>query len=514
VTTSHHRLDVASLSKTFGPARVLRGVGLSIAPGELHGLVGQNGCGKSTLVKILTGVYTPDPGGSISVDGRRLKTPVQPKEALVAGLSVVHQNLGLVDDRTVWENVRLGRYVARGPFRKIDRRTEQASVAEALARLGRSIDVNALAGSLTPEGRATIAIARAMQDHKLGGGLIIFDESTRALSKSARERFFEMVRSLIDGGASALLISHQLEEIVQVTDRVTVLRDGEVVETGIATRDVDEAGLTRLMLGRHLVTHGRMDTQATGEQAAVVSDLSVGQVSGFSLTVGRGEIVGISGLMGHGFEDVAEAVGGARRADSGTLRVGDRTLSLSARRPSTEHFVAAGVGYVPERRLEEGLAAEMTVGENMTLPRVRSRGKRYRTGGAWQSEEAAAMIAKLDIKPPRPDAPVGTLSGGNQQKVVLGKWLAGSPSLLVLREPTQAVDVGARHDIIDAIREAAAGGSGVLIASIDAADLAVLCDRVLVFRDGAVTDELTGHMEADDIIHATFGTSVTIEEKR
>ena len=235
--------------------------------------------------------------------------------------------------------------------------------------------------------------------------------------------------------------------------------------------------------------------------------LSVGQVRGLDLTVRRGEIVGLTGLMGSGFEEVAEALGGARRAESGELTVGAATLSLSARRASTENFVHAGVGYVPERRLDEGLAAEMTMAENMTLPRVRSKGSPLRTGGAWQAEEARTMIAKLDIKPPRPDAPVSTLSGGNQQKVVLAKWLAGTPNLLVLREPTQAVDVGARHDIIDAIREAAKDGCGVLIASIDAADLAVLCDRVLVFRNGAVTGELSGELDQDDIIHATFGLS-------
>jgi ribose transport system ATP-binding protein len=505
--TTRHRLEVARLSKTFGAARVLHDVRLSVAPGELHGLVGQNGCGKSTLVKILTGVYAPDPGGSIAVDGRPLRTPVQPAASRQAGVSVVHQDLGLVGDRAVWENVRLGRYQARGPFRRIDRRAEQQAVAEVLARLGRSIDITRLAGTLSAEDRATIAIARAVQDHRPGGGLIIFDESTRALGTAARGRFFGLVRSLIAAGASVLLISHRLEEIVEATDRVTVLRDGEIVETGLDTRDVDEAALTRLMLGRHLVTHGRVDSHARDDVAASVKTLSIGPVTGLDLDVRRGEIVGLTGLVGSGFEDVAEAAGGARRAVSGELSVGGRAISLSRRRGSTEEFVQAGVGYVPERRLDEGLAAEMTVAENLTLPRVRRRGRPFRTGRAWQAEETVAMIAKLGIKPPDPSAQAATLSGGNQQKVVLGKWLAGQPGLLVLREPTQAVDVGARHDIINAIREAARGGCGVLIASIDAADLAVLCDRVLVFRDGQITGELAGDLNQDDIIHATFGVS-------
>jgi ribose transport system ATP-binding protein len=501
----HPRLSVTRLSKTFGPAKVLKDVRLRVAPGELHGLVGQNGCGKSTLVKILTGVYTPDPGASISVDGRALALPVRPLDSRAAGVAVVHQNLGLVDDRSVWENVRLGRYRAGRFTRRINVREERHAVEQALERLGRPLDVNERVGNLSAEERATVAIARGLQDHRAGGGLLIFDESTRALPRSARARFFELVRSIVDGGASVLMISHQLEEIVEVTDRVTVLRDGEVVETGIVTRETDEAGLIRLMLGRHLMEHTRAASRATEENAARVAGLKVRSVEAFDLDVRKGEIVGLTGLVGSGAVAVAEAIGGAREARTGTLSVGGTDLKLRAKRGSNEAFIRAGVAFVAERRLEQGLAAEMTVTENLTLPRVRSRGGRFRTGGSWQAAEAAAMIAKLDVRPPDPHKPVGTLSGGNQQKVLLGKWLAGKPSLLVLHEPTQAVDVGARHDIVTVIREAAADGCGVVVSSVDAADLAVLCDRVLVFRAGQVAAELTGEFDADDIIHATFG---------
>jgi ribose transport system ATP-binding protein len=504
--TGQHRLEVARVCKTFGSARVLRDIGLRIAPGELHGLVGQNGCGKSTLVKILTGIYTPDPGGAITVDGRALSLPVRPLEARAAGLSVVHQNLGLVDDRTVWENVRLGRFKAAGRLtRRIDGKAERAAVESVFARLGASVDVNEKVGELSAEDRAAVAIARAMQDHEPGGGLIIFDESTRAMGKAARGRFFDLVRSVIDGGASVLMISHQLEEVVEVTDRVTVMRDGQVVEMGIPTEETDEAGLTRLMLGRHLVTHSRVDSRAREETAAQVRNLVVRSVKGLDLDLKKGEIVGLTGLVGSGAVAVAEAIGGAREARAGTLAVNGKRISLKPRRDSTEEFIRAGVAFVAERRLEQGLAGELSVTQNLTLPRVRARGSRLRIGQAWQAEETAAMIKKLDIKPPDPHKLVGTLSGGNQQKVLLGKWLAGQPDLLVLHEPTQAVDVGARHDIIEAIREAAADGCGVIISSVDAADLSVLCDRVLVFREGKVTAELTGDMTQDDIIQATFG---------
>jgi ribose transport system ATP-binding protein len=499
------RLEVGGMSKTFGAARVLRDVHLRVGPGEIHGLVGQNGCGKSTLVKILTGVYTPDPGGSVAVDGRELPTPVRPADQRAAGVAVVHQDLGLVDDRTVWENVRVGRYHANGILRKINRREEKTAVAEVLARLGRSLDLDGRVGGLSAEDRAAVAIARAMQDHTPGRGLIIFDESTRSLGRQARARFFELVESVLASGASVLLISHQLEEIVRATDRVTVLRDGAVVETGVATRDVDEAALTRMMLGRHLVTHRRTDSHATDQTIASLRGLTLTQVSGLDLDIRRGEIVGLTGLVGSGFEEAAEAVGGARRAHAGQLSVDGRVLRLDRRRGSTEEFVRAGVAFVPERRMAEGLAAEMSVMENITLPRTRVQGRVLHLGSGWQADEAAQMIRQLDIRPPDPTAAVRTLSGGNQQKVLLAKWLAGAPQLLVLREPTQAVDVGARHDIIDAIREAARRGCAVVIASVDAADLAVLCDRVLVFREGQVVGQLSGDLDQDDIVHATFG---------
>jgi ribose transport system ATP-binding protein len=499
---------------------VLRDIGLRIAPGELHGLVGQNGCGKSTLVKILTGVYTPDPGGAIEVDGRSLSLPVRPVEARAAGLSIVHQDLGLVNDRSVWENVRLGRYKTAGRLtRRIDGKAERRAVAEVLSRLGVTIDVNTRVGELSAEDRAAVAVARAIQDHQPGGGLVIFDESTRAMGKQARLRFFGLVKSVVDTGVSVLLISHQLEEVVEVTDQVTVLRDGQVVETGIPAKDIDEAGLTRLMLGRHVVTHTRGDSHAQDKPVAGIRGLAVRSVSHFDLDLRKGEIVGLTGIVGSGAVAAAEAIGGARQARGGVLRVaaGDkegkegneglaREIRLRKKRDSSAEFIGAGVAFVAERRLEQGLAAEMTVSENLTLPRIRSRGHWLRAGGGWQAAETAAMISKLDIKPPDPHQVVGTLSGGNQQKVLLGKWLAGKPTLLVLHEPTQAVDVGARHDIINAIREAARDGCGVLISSVDAADLAVLCDRVLVFRDGKVVAELSGELTQDEIIEATFGT--------
>ncbi|MFJ9541399.1 sugar ABC transporter ATP-binding protein [Streptomyces sp. NPDC101225] len=500
----HPRLEVEALSKTFGTTRALRDVQLELAPGELHGLVGQNGCGKSTLVKILTGVYAPDPGASITVDGQRFALPVHPMQQREAGVSVVHQSNSLVDHLTVWENVRLGHYRAGRVLRRVNRRAEQRAAEQILDRLSCPLDADQPVGHLSAEDRAVVAIARAVQDHRPGGGLIVFDETTRALGRPARTRFFQMVRSLVEEGTSILLISHQLEEVVEVTDRVTVLRDGTVVEAGLSTPEVDEVALTRMMLGRHLVTHERVGSHVRDEGVASVRGLSVGPVTGLDLDIRRGEILGVTGLVGSGFAEVAEALGGARTAQAGMLSVGGHDLALDRKRGCTRDFIDAGVAFVPERRLEAGVAGELSVAENMTLPRIRRRSRRLHTDSVWQAEETATMIAKLDVRPSDPDAPIHTLSGGNQQKVLLAKWLAGVPNLLVLHEPTQAVDVGARHSIIDAIREAASDGCGIVVASIDPVDLAVLCDRVVVFRDGQIAKELSGELEPDTIVRAVF----------
>ena len=344
-----HRLEVAHLSKTFGSARVLRNIGLQIAPGELHGLVGQNGCGKSTLVKILTGIYTPDPAGPSRWTGGRSRCR--------SGRWTPARRVWRSSTRTSawWTTGRSGRTCgsaatrrpAGSPGGSTAGRSGQPS-RRSSARLGAHVDVNEQVGELSAEDRAAVAIARAMQDHQPGGGLIIFDESTRALTKSARGRFFELVRGVIDGGASVLMISHQLEEIVEVTDRVTVLRDGQVVEAGIPTKDTDEAGLTRLMLGRHLVAHSRVDSHAHRRLGGRGRQLTVRSVEGFDLDLKKGEIVGLTGLVGSGAVAVAEAVGGAREARAGTLTVAGKEISLKQHRGSTEEFIAAGVAFVAE----------------------------------------------------------------------------------------------------------------------------------------------------------------------
>jgi ribose transport system ATP-binding protein len=334
----------------------------------------------------------------------------------------------------------------------------------------------------------------------------MFDESSRALPRDALEHFHTLIREVAARGTSVLLVSHQLEEILDMTDRVTVLRDGVVVGDGLATSELDEHGLIRLMLGRELESHPLERPEASSADrapAARASGLRGRLVDGIDLEVGGGEIVGVTGLVGSGFEELPYLVGGARRAEAGELTVGERTIDLTTACP--RDLVDAGVALVPERRDAHGLSLSMTVLENVTLPRVRLHGSPARLGTDWQREEADWVIRELGVRPPAPAMPVGLLSGGNQQKVMLGKWLRGEPRLLVLHEPTRAVDVAARRDLLEVLFGAARDGAGVLVAGMDAHELESMCHRVLVMRNGSVGEELRGdEITVEGIVNAVY----------
>ncbi|WP_273846822.1 sugar ABC transporter ATP-binding protein [Rubrobacter calidifluminis] len=516
------RLSVEHLSKTFGQYRALSDVHIEVKAGEVHGLVGQNGAGKSTLAKILSGYYAPDPGAEVKVDGERLDLPVPPAELNRRyGVAIVHQSLGLLDELSVIENLRLGRYGRRRFSRRIDWESEKAAVIPVLKRLDCEVDLDAPTGTLPAETRATIAIARALTDHQPGKGLIIFDESTRALSRDALNHFYKLVDSVRAEGVAVLLICHRLEEVLEHTDRVTVLRDGRVAASSLKTRSLSEVELTNHMLGRTLDTTKKLrerrltstDTEVPPASPREEGDRGVGLIASrvtndvvkpLDMEVRPGEVVGLTGLVGSGFDQVPYLLGGARRASGGTITVGNRTIDLVQESNPCRTLLEAGVALVPDDREKFGLMMDQSIRENITLPLVRRKGHRLWVGKDWQYEEVRQMIARLSIKPPEPDITVSSLSGGNQQKVLLGKWLAGNPLVLLLHEPTQAVDVGARQDILGAISEAAGGGCAVVIASTYADELAMIADRVLVFGDGSVTQELTGELSQDEIIEATF----------
>lgn len=508
------RLSVEHCSITFGSNRVLRDVAIDVRPGELHGLIGQNGSGKSTLAKILTGLYTPDSGTQVSVDGAPLRLPVRPRESREAGVAVVHQSLGLLPHMSVLENMRIGRLHGRGFGRRIDWDAERAAAAEVFARMGRSVPFDARVGDLREEERATVAIARALQDATPGRGLIIFDESTRALGRRSLEHFFGLVDDIVKTGTAVLLITHRLEEIVDAADRVTVLRDGRAVEQGRDVAGLTEADLTALMLGRGLVDLGAKIRHADGATDAgagvTPSRVAVRGLTGLAVTdvdidVAIGEVVGVTGLAGSGYDDVPYLISGVSPARAGTLKLSGGSVDIPSLTPA--RAVAAGVALVPEGRDHAGLAGGMSMTDNLAFPQTaRAKASLAPFSRSGEDQLVEGWIERLDIRPPDPRALVRNLSGGNAQKVLLGKWLSMSPELFVLHEPTQAVDVGARHTIVAAVRAEATRGRAVLVAGSDENELALLCDRVLVFDEGRIREELTGDFTPDDVVAALYSS--------
>jgi ribose transport system ATP-binding protein len=491
------RLTVNALSKTFGSARVLTDVELSVLPGEVHGLAGQNGSGKSTLIKILTGLYTPDPGASYEVDGRAMRLPVRWPEVHAAGISVVHQDLGLLDQLTVAENICVGGFPT-SRLGRIDGTRRDALAARTLDRLGVTLAPDALVATLTAAERAEVAIARAMRDQSKGTGLIILDESTRALSGADLDRVHQLLRRIAADGGSALMISHNLPELIAVTDRITILRDGRLAAAGEPTAELNEQEIARLMVGSSVaaVTPRPATPAPPGEPAVTVTGVRGAHLHEVSFSVAKGEVLGITGLPGSGYEDLPYLLTGARKATGGELRTNAGTVRLS--RAGVAACLRAGVVLVPERRDRDGLAFELTVADNISLPMLRGRGRPWFVARRWQQADAEASARTLDIKPRTPSILVKELSGGNQQKVLLAKWINTGPALLVLHEPTQAVDIGARTDILRQLQRVADSGVSVLLVSSEPEDLVATCDRILVYgrevglREAKVTttDEL------------------------
>ncbi|GAA2576576.1 sugar ABC transporter ATP-binding protein [Winogradskya consettensis] len=502
------RLRTGAVSVTFGRNRVLRDVGFEVGAGEIHALIGQNGSGKSTLVKVLTGLYVPEPGATVEVDGVPLRLPVRPLEARASGVAVVHQSLGLVGEATVLENMRVGRLRAGRLSRRIHWEHERAQAARMFDRLEHHVPLDTPVHRLSEEDRATVAIARAMQDTPPGGGLIIFDESTRALSRRSLEHFYEMLDGVVRAGTSALLISHRLEEVADVADRVTVLRDGELVEAGLPVTRRGEGELARLMLGRNLagLSSGGGHARPQDTPAVELTGVAGSRLDGAGVRIAPGEIVGVTGLADSGYQDLPYVLAGVERARGGTLVVAGNPVDLAQFSPMAA--IDAGIALVPGDRERAGLAMDQSVAENAALPRTGGRGSRL--APIRRRAELAGLapwLDRLELSPRDPHAVVSRLSGGNQQKVVLAKWLARAPKVLALHEPTQAVDIGARETIVAAVKDAAAAGCAVLVASGDENELSMLCDRILVFRDGRVSGELTGSPGPDEIVAAVFSST-------
>ena len=498
VDSKNLRLDAQGISKSFGLNRVLNNVNLAIAPGEIHALVGQNGSGKSTLIKILSGHHSPNSGASLKINDQNMNFPISISDLRSRGISILHQDFGLVDEYSVVENVRIANFSVNNWTRSIKWDYEKEVVAELLRELNCAVDPNAKVGSLGPVDRAKVAIARSLQSARMnnidnGINLLVFDESTRALPRDSLSEFYEEISKLVAAGTSVLLVSHSLDEVVTSADRVTVLRDGEVLASGVGTSEITERDLVQIMLGYQL--HEPRPKKIFGGNSDLlqnkyeVSQVSGQTVKGINFEVHSGEILGLTGLEGSGFEEIPYLLSGAKGATSGTLNSPSESVSLCD--TDIHKLIKARVFLVPERRESEGLAFGESVLENITLPRVRERAKRFSIGKFWQHEEAIKAIGQFGIHPPHAGVAVGRLSGGNQQKVQLGKWLLGGPKLLLLHEPTQGVDVGARRDIVNAIIDLAESGVAVVVATIELELLEEICHRVIIFQEGEIGSIVT-----------------------
>jgi len=496
-TTSTPLLALKGASKTFGPVVALADGTIDVRSGEIHALVGENGAGKSTLVKILAGLYHPD-RGEFTVAGAPVvfRTVADSK---AAGISVIYQEPTLFPDLTVAENIFVGRQ-PRGPAGLISRATMRAKARELFTQLGVPIDPDRLAEGLSIADQQIIEIAKAIS---LDARVLVMDEPTAALSGAEVDRLFAVARGLRDKGAGILFISHRFDEVFALSDRITVMRDGRYIATHeTAKTSVNE--VVREMVGRDIAALYPKQKAEIGEVVLTVDGLTrAGVFDDVSFTVRAGEIVGLSGLVGAGRTEVARAVFGIDPYDSGTVTF--RGAPLPRHNPMAA--INAGIGFVPEDRRKQGLVMDLSVARNTALT-LRHRLARFGLiSGRRERAAAAKWMSRLQVKAGSPDLAVSTLSGGNQQKVVLAKWLATEPVLLIVDEPTRGIDVGTKAEVHRLLSELAGRGIAILMISSELPEILGMADRVVVMREGRVTAELArADATPESVMHASTAT--------
>jgi len=489
-------LRLTRIAKSFGAVRALRGVSFDLHAGEVHALLGENGAGKSTLIKVITGAHRPD-SGAIEVAGDEVSS-LDPREAHRRGIACIYQQPALFPDLSVAENIALRLETPR-VFGRVKAHEQQRRARELLARIGTDIDPTREVRELSMPEQQLVEIACALGS---GARVVIMDEPTASLTQKEQHLLFAVVRDLRAHGVGVIYISHRLEEIFALADRVTVLCDGESVGTN-RLDEMNESSLIAMMVGRE-VTH--IYPPAEGEPGDVVLSLrSVGcaasGVRDVSLEVRAGEIVGFAGLVGAGRTELARVIFGLTPADRGEIVLGGVPVVIDSPRTAITH----GIAYVPEDRRRHGVILEMPIAQNMTMaihPRI--------FPGGWLRDGAETRIAqefieRLGIKTAGPDAPGASLSGGNQQKVSVARWLAAKPRVLILDEPTQGVDVGAKSEIHRIIRQLAKDGLAVLMISSDLPEVLGMSDRIAVMRGGTIVSVLEGKPDAPAVMAAALG---------
>jgi monosaccharide-transporting ATPase len=508
MSTEQPLLRMEGIVKRFSGVTALDGVSLELVRGEVHALVGENGAGKSTLVKIMTGAYHRD-GGEMWMEGRPVSFRT-PADAQAEGVIAVHQEIHVLGFRTVAENVFLGREPRRWGL--IDWRRMEDDTARLMAELGLDLDPRAPLGTLSTARQQMVAIARGVS---LGAKVLVLDEPTSSLAEREVSILYALIRRLQAQGTAIVYISHRFDELYAVCDRVTVLRDGKLV----GTRSL--AGLERLDLVCQMLGKSR-EEMAAGEgifapAAASAADepllaadgLRRGtRLRGVSVEVRRGEIVGLAGLLGSGRTETARALFGADAAEDGTIRCKGKEIEPR----SPDDGIAAGIAFLSEDRKAEGIIPELSVGENLTLAALPTLTRFGIVSRARQQALVERFMKRLGIKASGPNQKIRELSGGNQQKVLLARWLCTDPELLIVDEPTRGIDIGARAEIQSLVNELAAGGMGVLMISSDLEELVDGSSRVVVLRDGQDVARLgRGEITQESIIRAMAGGSATAE---
>jgi ribose transport system ATP-binding protein len=483
-------LEMRNIRKHFPGVQALDGVSFDLRAGEVHALVGENGAGKSTLMKILSGVYQPD-GGEITLGGKAV-TISSPRQAQDLGIATVHQELSLFQNLTVAENILSGDMPARGPLRLENRQAANRIAAEALARFDLPINPRTLVAELSIGQQQVIEICKALVQRAC---LVILDEPTSSLTEHETELLFNVIRQLATDGVPVIYISHRLEEIARIADRVTVLRDGQFVGTR-PVRETDLAAIVRMMVGRNLdlsALYGAGEIQRESVLLQVENLSSAGRFSDITFDLHPGEILGMAGLVGAGRTDVALAIFGAIPITGGTILIDGRPHRIH----SPHEAVAAGIAYLPENRGSDGLFYGLSVRENISVTHLNSFARFGLVDRGRETRAAQDCVGQLSIQTPGVELPVLNLSGGNQQKVILGRWLAIRPRLLIVDEPTKGIDIGSKQEIYLLLHKLAQDGVGILLISSEMPEVLGLSDRILVMHEGRLAGVLS-HAEATE----------------
>ncbi len=481
VKTQAEKFSVENIVKSFGGARALSDVSMLVQSGEVHCLAGENGSGKSTLIKIMSGVHNPD-SGVIKLSNKEF-TALSPREAVQEGVQVIFQDFSLLPNLSVAENIALPNRIVN-QTRLVSKRETKRIASEALSLIGVEMDIDTSVAEISIASKQLIAIARATN---LGARLLFMDEPTTALTRKEINRLFKVVGELKKRGVATVFVSHKIDEIQEICSTITVLRNGEVVAEG-PMKDFSAKSISKAMTGQDVsTTRIAPKLKSAKKKVLEVSNLSSKHTfEDISLSVAEGEILGITGLLGSGRTELAEAIFGKYPVDSGEIKVQGERVRLNSSRAA----LSAGIGYVPPDRLTQGLFLEQSILRNLVAVGIDS----YRSGiGVLSprklSNEGGKWIADLKIKTKNSFNPVTSLSGGNQQRVVLAKWLAMNPKLMILNGPTVGVDVGSKREILEIIKDRASAGMSFLVVSDDIPELIQICHRVVVIKNGRISKE-------------------------